>query len=270
MSKLKDKIKETYASIVDSGANQSCCSGSANKSCCNTAEITDGFSEDYSTLPGYHPDADYGLGCGMPIHYAQIKAGQTVLDLGCGAGNDVFVAHSLVGETGKVIGIDMTPSMIEKAKSNKIKLGLTNVEFILADIENMPIPNNSIDVIVSNCVLNMVSDKLKTYQDIYRVLRKGGHFSISDVVVSGKLSSKMESIVELYAGCVAGAMIKSDYLNAVESAGFENVEIKKEKTVPLSDDFLLPYLSQAELEDFRHSGIQILSITINGFKSPLP
>ena len=269
MSDLKEKIKEAYSGVVTDTAASECgcgCKATTN-SCCETGTELTGFNEDYTNQPGYNPDADYGLGCGIPVAFAGICEGDTVLDLGSGAGNDVFVARSLVGETGNVIGVDMTPAMIDKANANKEKTGYKNVEFILGDIENLPLKENSVDVVISNCVLNLVSDKLATYKGIHNVLKQGGHFSISDVVISGELTDKMKNIVELYAGCIAGAMVKDEYLATIEKAGFKHVEVKKEKTVYLPDNFLLQYIKQNELIDFRNSGVQILSITINGKKS---
>jgi arsenite methyltransferase len=271
MSNIKDKIKEAYSEVVAPGTIQSssCCGPSTSSfqsSCCGpSAELT-GFSEDYSQLSGYNPDADYGLGCGIPVAFAGIKKGDTVLDLGSGAGNDVFVARSLVGETGKVIGVDMTPAMVEKANSNKAKLGYSNVDFILGDIEELPLKDSSVDTVISNCVLNLVTDKLATYQGIHRVLRPGGHFSISDVVVSGPLTPKMSSVVELYAGCIAGAMVRKDYLDTIEKAGFHDIQVQKEKIVYLPDSFLLQYLDEKQLIEYRVSAVQVLSITVNGSK----
>ncbi len=265
MRNVKDKIKEAYSGVLqNTPQSASSCCGVSN--CCSPSAELSTFSEDYSQLPGYLPDADYGLGCGIPVAFAGIEKGHTVLDLGSGAGNDVFVARSLVGEQGKVIGIDMTPAMIDKANENKKKLGYTNVEFILGEIEDMPIPENSIDVVISNCVLNLVSDKLVAYKEIHKVLKPKGHFSISDVVATGKLTSKMEGIAELYAGCIAGAMEKSAYMDTIRKAGFKNVEVKKEKTVYLPDSFLRQYLSESELIAFRSTGVQLMSITVNGEK----
>jgi len=269
MNNLKDKIKEAYSGVItESTTSSGCCapSNSLTSSCCGPSTELTGFSEDYSNLPGYNPEADYGLGCGIPVAFAGIEKGHTVLDLGSGAGNDVFVARSLVGEKGTVIGVDMTPEMIDKANSNRRKLGYDNVEFVLGDIENLPLNEKSIDVVISNCVLNLVSDKLATYKGIHNVLKPKGHFSISDVVVSGDLTDKMKNVVELYAGCISGAMVKEEYLNTITIAGFKNVEVKKEKTVYLPDSFLLQYLTQDELIDFRNSGVQVLSITVNGTK----
>lgn len=269
MNHLKEKIKEAYSEVLNNTQNTGGCCGPASStgsSCCGSSGDMNSFSEDYSNLPGYIPDADYGLGCGIPVAYAGIEEGHTVLDLGSGAGNDVFIARSITGESGKVIGVDMTPAMIEKANENKQKLGFNNVEFILADIENLPLKENSIDVVISNCVLNLVTDKAATYKGIHRVLKQNGHFSISDVVVSGPLTYKMKNIVELYAGCISGAMVKDDYLNTIAEAGFRNIEVKKEKTVYLPDSFLQQYLNNDELITFRNSGVQVLSITVNGIK----
>lgn len=267
MNNLKDKIKAAYSEIVSDNAPAACCGPtSAGGGCCSPSTELTGFREDYTRLPGYDPNADYGLGCGIPVAFAGIEAGHTVLDLGSGAGNDVFVARSLVGDKGRVIGVDMTPAMIEKANSNKQRLGYKNVEFILGDIENLPLPENHIDVVISNCVLNLVPDKLKAYRGIYHVLKPNGHFSISDVVVSGELPDTMKNIVELYSGCIGGAMVKEDYIEAIRQAGFKNVEVMKEKTVDLPDSFLNQYLSKEELTAFRNTGIRVLSITVNGNK----
>lgn len=270
METIKEKIKEVYSEVATNQPQISSCCGPATSSqttsCCSPASDLTGFSEDYSELPGYNPDADLGLGCGIPVEYAGIKEGHTVLDLGSGAGNDVFVARSLVGSTGKVIGVDMTPSMIQRANENKAKLGYENIEFILGDIEDLPVKENSVDAIISNCVLNLVSDKLATYKGIYNVLKTPGHFSISDVVLTDALTQKMNSVVELYAGCIAGAMVKSEYIEVIKEAGFKNVDIKKEKVVYLPDSFLLQYLTEQELIEFRASGVQVLSITVNGYK----
>ena len=269
MNNLKDKIKEAYSGVItESDTSSGCCTASNSfaSSCCGPSTELTGFSEDYSNLPGYNPEADYGLGCGIPVAFAGIEKGHTVLDLGSGAGNDVFVARSLVGENGTVIGVDMTPAMIDKANANKQKLGFNNVEFVLGDIEKLPLNEDSIDVVISNCVLNLVSDKLATYKGIHNVLKPKGHFSISDVVVSGELTDKMKNVVELYAGCISGAMVKDEYLNTITKAGFNSVEVKKEKAVYLPDSFLLQYLTQDELIDFRNSEVKVLSITVNGTK----
>ena len=207
---LKDIVREKYSEIAlqDKETNQASCCGAGS---CST-EVYNIMSDDYTTMEGYNADADLGLGCGLPTQFAKIKKGDVVIDLGSGAGNDCFVARAETGETGKVIGIDFTPAMIEKARINAEKLGFHNVEFRQGDIENMPVTAGVADVIVSNCVLNLVPNKDAVIKDIYRVLKPGGHFSISDVVLVGDLPEALQKDAEMYAGCVAGAIQKDHYL----------------------------------------------------------
>lgn len=218
------------------------------------------MTDDYSTLEGYNPDADLGLGCGLPTQFAKIKKGDTVIDLGSGAGNDCFVARNETGEDGRVIGIDFTPAMIEKARANSQKLGFANVEFRQGDIENIPVSASIADVIVSNCVLNLVPDKEKVFKEIFRVLKPGGHFTISDVVLVGDLPGKLQKDAEMYAGCVSGAIQKRDYLDLINNNGFSNIIIQKEKPIIVPDDILKQYLNEKELNDKqckkRHSKYQ--------------
>jgi arsenite methyltransferase len=261
---IKKVVKEKYGEIAKQGkmqASRSCCCPDSSKDVDYTI-----FSEDYSQLEGYNPDADLGLGCGIPTEASKIKQGDTVIDLGSGAGNDVFVARRLVGESGKVIGIDMTQEMIEKAQENNQKLGYTNVEFRFGEIENLPVSDNTADVVISNCVLNLVPSKLKAYQEIYRVLKPGGHFSISDIVLTGKLPEKLQAAAEMYAGCVAGALQKEDYLNSIRKAGFASVSVVKEKPMTIPDTMLSQLLSVEEIKAFKNSGSVILSITVYGQK----
>jgi arsenite methyltransferase len=260
---LKLIVKEKYSEIVKSNDQSSSCCGTGS-SCCGTDYTV--FSEDYQNLQGYNPDADYNLGCGIPTEYAQIKAGDTVVDLGSGAGNDCFVARAFVGESGKVIGIDMTDAMIEKARENNNKLGFSNVEFRLGDIENMPVETDSTDVVISNCVLNLVPDKDKAFAEIFRILRPGGHLSVSDVVLRGSLPAKIQQAAELYAGCVSGAIDIDLYIEKMKKAGLSNVRVQKEKMITLSDETLLAYFDQGELKKFRTSGAGIFSITVYGVK----
>lgn len=226
---LKELVREKYSEIAlqDKPTNQSSCCGSG---CCST-DVNHIMTDDYSTLPGYNPDADLGLGCGLPTRFAQIKKGDVVIDLGSGAGNDCCIARAETGETGKVIGIDFTPAMIEKARVNAQKLGYNNVEFRFGDIEKMPVSPNVADVVVSNCVLNLVPNKYGVFQEIYRVLKPGGHFSISDIVLVGELPDKIRRSAEHYAGCVAGAIRKEEYLEIIGKAGFRKVAVQKEKAI---------------------------------------
>jgi SAM-dependent methyltransferase len=257
---LKQIVREKYSEIAlqSKETNESSCCGSGG---CSTVDGAI-FAEDYTTLKGYIADADLGLGCGLPTEYARIKEGDTVIDLGSGAGNDCFVARALTGPSGKVIGIDMTEAMIEKARTNAEKLGLNNVEFRLGEIEKLPVAANRADVVVSNCVLNLVPDKHKAFAETFRVLKPGGHFSISDVVITGELPPVIVKAAEMYAGCVSGAIDKNRYLLIIKETGFVNLELQKERPVTLPDDILLNYLSAGEVQAFRQSGAGVYSITV--------
>lgn len=220
------------------------------------------MADDYSTLEGHNPDADLGLGCGLPTKFAEIKEGDTVIDLGSGAGNDAFVARKLTGAAGRVIGIDMTEPMVIKARENVEKLGYNNVEFRLGDIEDMPVTSNLADVIVSNCVLNLVPNKHKVFSEISRALKPGGHFSISDIVLEGELPSKWKEVAELYAGCVSGAIQKAEYLGIIKDAGFKNITVQKDKPITIPDEILKNYLSEEEIAVYKNSDTRITSITV--------
>lgn len=257
---LKKIVKDRYAKIAlqDKTVNASSCCGATTP----TNKVYNIMMEDYTEMDGYNEDADLGLGCGLPTQFANISTGDTVIDLGSGAGNDCFVARHETGETGKVIGVDFTPIMIEKARENAEKLGFNNVEFREGDIDNMPISNNVADVIVSNCVLNLVPNKEKVINEIFRVLKPGGHFSISDIVLVGDLPETLKQDAEMYAGCVAGAIQKNEYLNYIKNSGFSNVVIQKEKTIVIPDDILLKYLSKDEIAAFKNGTTGIFSITV--------
>jgi ubiquinone/menaquinone biosynthesis C-methylase UbiE len=224
------------------------------------------MADDYQNLEGYNPEADLGLGCGLPTRFAKIKKGDVVIDLGSGAGNDCFVARAETGETGKVIGVDMTEAMINRARINAEKLNYHNVEFRLGEIESLPVTSNVADVVVSNCVLNLVPDKNKAFREIYRVLKPGGHFSVSDIVLTGEFPEKIMQAAEMYAGCVAGAMNKEEYLSIIEASGFENSIIQKEKIITVPDDILANYLMADEINLYKESGAGIFSITVFGEK----
>jgi len=257
---LKELVKQKYSEIAlqDKVTNASSCCGAGG---CST-EVYNIMSDDYSAIEGYNADADLGLGCGLPTQFAQIKPGNTVIDLGSGAGNDCFVARAETGATGKVIGIDFTPAMVEKARANAEKLRLNNVEFRLGDIEKMPVTSNTADVVVSNCVLNLVPNKDAVFKEIYRVLKPGGHFSISDVVLIGILPEALRKDAEMYAGCVAGAIQKQVYLELIQTNGFENILIQKEKPIYIPDDILLNYLTPQQIVDFKNGNSGIYSITV--------
>ena len=261
---IKKIVKDKYGEIAE---NDSSCCGPT--SCCGTNNKVVDYSimqDDYTGLDGYVAEADLGLGCGLPTEFAGIKKGDTVVDLGSGAGNDVFVARALVGEEGKVIGLDFTQEMIDKANDNKEKVGFSNVEFRLGEIEDMPLDTDTADVIVSNCVLNLVPDKAKAFSEMYRVTKPGGHFCVSDIVLQGELPEGLQKSAAMYAGCVAGALQKDEYLDAIKQAGFTDVEIKKTKTIELPDNLLLKYLSKEGLKLYKEDVKGIFSITVVGYK----
>jgi SAM-dependent methyltransferase len=262
---LKEIVKEKYGKIAKQSKeqNQTSCCGTT--SCCGDVDYTI-FSEDYSGSEGYNPEADLGLGCGIPTDFAGIKAGDHVLDLGSGAGNDCFVARAIVGDSGKVTGLDFTEEMLEKARTNNQKLGFTNVDFAKGDIETMPLSGDQFDVVVSNCVLNLVPDKEKAFSEISRVLKNGGHFCVSDIVIKGELPAKLRQDAEMYAGCVSGAIQMVSYLGIIEKLGFQNVTIHKQKAITIPDDILTNYLSAEELREFNEGGTGIFSITVSGYK----
>lgn len=257
---LKNIVREKYTQIAnqDKALNQSSCCGAGGSS----AEVYNIMTDDYSDLHGYNQEADLGLGCGLPTQFAKIQPGDTVIDLGSGAGNDCFVARHETGESGKVIGIDFTEAMIKKARANAEKLGYNNVEFRQGDIDDMPVSDSVADVVVSNCVLNLVPDKQKVISEIFRVLKPGGHFSISDIVLVGDLPEALREDAEMYAGCVAGAIQKEEYLRFVQEAGFENTSLQKEKAIVIPNDILRKYLSEEEIQSFKQGETGIYSITV--------
>ena len=259
-NEIKEMVRQKYSAIAsqEKSDNTASCCGSG---CCST-EVYNRMTDDYSAVEGYNPEADLGLGCGLPTQFAKIKKGDVVIDLGSGAGNDAFIARNETGETGKVMGIDFTPAMVEKARRNAEKLGFNNVEFRQGDIEHMPVSDNIADVIVSNCVLNLVPNKQAVIQEIFRVLKPGAHFSISDIVLEGNLPASLQQAAEMYAGCVSGAIQKDHYLEFIKTTGFTNITVQKEKAINIPDDILLQYLSSRELEAFRNSNTGIYSITV--------
>jgi ubiquinone/menaquinone biosynthesis C-methylase UbiE len=257
---IKEMVKQKYAEIAlqNQETNASSCCGSGG---CST-EVYNIMTDDYDHLEGYNPDADLKLGCGLPTEFAKIEKGNFVVDLGSGAGNDCFVARAETGETGKVVGIDFTPEMIEKARNNADKLGFNNVEFRLGDIENIPLMSNVADVVVSNCVMNLVPNKLKAFAEVQRILKPTGHFSISDIVLVGDLPEKIKNAAEMYAGCVASAIQMEDYLKIIENSGFKNITLQKKKPIIVPDDILKNYLNEEEIQQYKDSTTRIYSITV--------
>lgn len=261
---IKNMVREKYSEIAlqDKTTNETSCCGSGPVG--GTYTI---MADSYANLEGYAPEADLGLGCGLPTQFARIQPGDRVLDLGSGAGNDCFVARAETGESGKVIGVDFTEAMIQKARENADRLGYNNVEFRQGDIENLPIGGNSIDVVVSNCVLNLVPDKARVFSEIMRVLKPGGHFSISDVVITGSLPEQLREAAEMYAGCVSGAIQKDEYLELIRAAGFDNILVQKQKPILIPDQILREYLDETQLSQFATSGVGIFSVTVYAEKS---
>ena len=273
---LKEIVRQKYGEIAQAdnaqGVAVSGCGPAGATSCCGPAATDASYSilmnDEYASVNGYAAEADLGLGCGLPTQYARIKPGDVVVDLGSGAGNDCFVARAETGETGRVIGLDMTPAMIDRARKNARTLGYTNVEFVYGDIEEMPLPDNLADVVVSNCVMNLVPNKLNAFTETYRILKPGGHFSISDIVLVGDLPDGLQRDAELYAGCVSGAIQQSAYLQLVAEAGFSNILVQKQKEIQLPDQLLLNYLTTEELQAYKSSSAQgIFSITVYAEKA---
>ena len=259
---IKTIVKEKYGQIALQSEPAGCCGPVSD--CCGVDYTI--FSENYESQQGYNKDADLGLGCGIPTEFAGLQAGQHVLDLGSGAGNDCFVARAIVGESGKVTGLDFSEEMLTKARSNAQKLGFANVEFMAGDIEEMPLENNQFDVVISNCVLNLVPDKDKAFAEIMRVLKPGGHFCVSDVVLKGELPDKLKKDAEMYAGCVSGAMQMENYMQTIQKAGFKNVQVHKQRSIEVPANILSMYLNEKEMQDFRESRMGLFSITMSGNK----
>jgi SAM-dependent methyltransferase len=257
---IKEMVKQKYSEIALQNKDENAASCCGATGCAD--EVYNIMTDDYTSLEGYNPDADLGLGCGLPTQFAGIKPGDVVIDLGSGAGNDCFIARHETGPEGKVIGVDFTEAMINKARENAEKRGFHNVEFRQGDIEKMPVTSGVADVIVSNCVLNLVPNKAAVFGEINRVLKSGGHFSISDVVLVGELPDSLNNVAEMYAGCVSGAIQKDEYMGLIEKAGFKNITLQKEKQIVVPDAILAQYVSQEEIQKFKDSGVGIFSITV--------
>jgi len=261
MNAIKTVVREKYAEIARKSEDNCGCG------CCGQSQTEFTILQDeYKEVDGYVADADLGLGCGLPTTFAGIREGDTVLDLGSGAGNDVFVARSIVGESGKVIGLDMTPEMINTAIRNNQKMGYKNVDFKLGDIENMPFENDCVDVVVSNCVLNLVPDKNTAFKEIYRVLKSGGHFCVSDIVTKGDLPEQIKRSAELYVGCVSGALKKEEYLKIIKNTGFKNVQVHISKDIIIPEEQLKEILNDEQYSIVIENDIGIISMTVSGYK----
>lgn len=265
---IKAVVREKYgqlAGLKDAASGATSCCGSS-----TLTAIGGTFSEDYATLPGYNPDADLNLGCGLPTQYAGIRPGDVVVDLGSGAGNDAFVARAETGAAGRVIGVDMTIEMIERAERNRAKLGFENVEFRLGEIEHLPVESDTANVVISNCVLNLVPDKAQAYAEIHRILKPGGHFSISDIVTTGDIPPHLRAMAEMYAGCVAGAIAKEEYLRVIESAGFTAVSVVKERQIVIPAELIEQFVAASTretVEALQQSQAAVFSITVYGEKA---
>ena len=262
METLKTQVREKYGEIATQSSDKKGCGCGCSSSSVEFSMIGD----QYDSVDGYVADADLGLGCGIPTDLARIEKGHTVLDLGSGAGLDVFVARKIVGEEGRVIGVDMTPEMIDKARQNAEKHGFTNTEFVLGDIEDLPVDSESVDVTISNCVLNLVPDKRKAFDEIYRVLKPGGHFTVSDIVLNGELPEAIQRAAEMYVGCVSGAMQQDAYMQIIRDANFQDVATLKQNTIPIPKDELEKHLTPEEVESFYASGTEVLSVTVTGVR----
>ncbi|MDX1476895.1 MAG: arsenite methyltransferase [Saprospiraceae bacterium] len=252
---LKQEVRDKYNALAR-----------LNKSCCDDTNDCSFVGESYASLDGYVSEADLGLGCGLPTEYAGIRAGDTVVDLGSGAGNDCFIARSLTGDSGRVIGIDMAEDMLAKAYANLDKTGYRNVEFRFGEIEEIPLANDTADVVVSNCVFNLVPDKTRAFAETYRILKPGAHFSISDIVIQGTMPDALREAAELYVGCVSGALDRAEYLEIIANAGFVDIRVMKERQIVLNDDLLERFMTAEERKVFERSDIGIYSVTINATK----
>jgi len=261
---LREIVRSKYAEIA------TLASSSSTSSCCGTREQPEEpfsmIGDAYEGVSGYLPDADLGLGCGLPVEHAGLRAGQAVLDLGSGAGLDAFVARSEVGETGQVIGVDMTAEMVAKARVNAAKSGFENVEFRLGEIEHLPVLSDSIDVVISNCVLNLVPDKPRAFAEIFRVLKPGGHFCISDIVSSQALPHWVAGIAEAYAGCVSGAMVKADYLQVIRNSGFSDVTVASERRIEVPAELMEQTLTADQRNDAVQRDLHVMSVTVTAIK----
>ncbi|MGB8528514.1 MAG: arsenite methyltransferase [Rhodoplanes sp.] len=255
-------VRQKYGALARKEASGCGCSCA----CDGGADSLDMIGDAYKSVEGYVPEADLGLGCGLPTEHANVRPGEAVLDLGAGAGLDAFVARRLVGEEGQVYGVDMTPDMVVKARANAEKLGYRNVEFRLGEIERLPFERGSIDLVISNCVLNLVPDKARAFAEVFRVLRPGGRFCVSDIVASAPLPEGIRQAAALYVGCVAGAEPEADYLAIIRATGFHDVRIATSRRINLPDEVLAGFLTETDLVTMRDADLHVKSITVVGVK----
>jgi SAM-dependent methyltransferase len=272
MKSVKKIVREGYAKIARD--ESSCCAPSS--SSCGCGDVTEviskemGYSDD--DLNAVPDGANLGLGCGNPVALASLKEGETVLDLGSGAGFDAFLAAKKVGSEGKVIGVDMTPEMIEKARGNAEKGGYENVEFRLGEIENLPTGDNSVDVVISNCVINLSPDKKSVFNEAFRVLKPGGRLMVSDIVLLKELPDFVKNSVEAYIGCLSGAILKDEYISTIKNAGFADIDIIDESTYPVkflaNDPTATAIIERLNItpDEIDDIGKSIASIKVKGLK----
>lgn len=272
---IKEAVKERYGSIAKEDA--SCCGPDpAAAACCGPTReeaISKGVGYSDEDLQAVPDGANLGLGCGNPLAISSVQEGDTVLDLGSGAGFDCFLAAPRVGKSGHVIGVDMTPEMLTKARANAEKGGYTNVEFREGEIESLPVDSNSVDVVISNCVINLSPDKEAVFQEIHRVLKPGGRFFVSDIVLRKKLPESIRTSPLLLTACVSGALLKKDYLAAIELAGFNEINVQSETTFPIkmlandpNFENLPEELSKMPKEDLEAATDAVASIKVEGRK----
>lgn len=271
-AEIKKKVREGYAKIAKK--ESSCCTPVS--SCCGSADLAQTISKNIGytdeELESIPEGANLGLGCGNPVALASLAEGETVLDLGSGAGFDCFLAANKVGRRGKVIGVDMTPEMIEKARENAQKGNCQNVEFRLGEIENIPAADNSVDVVISNCVINLSPDKSRVFQEAFRVLKLGGRLMVSDIVLLKELPEFIRDSITAYVGCISGAMMKDDYIEAIKKAGFREVRIMDETFFPIeyiaNDPTAKAIINKMNIpsEEIKDIANSVLSIKVQGIK----
>jgi arsenite methyltransferase len=265
---IKEAVRDRYAGHATAGT--SCCAG-ADSSCCgtNTSQLLGYDSGDLAAIPA---DADLGLGCGNPLAMLELREGETVLDLGSGGGIDCFLAAKRVGPTGHVIGVDMTPEMLSRARKNADQGGYANVEFRLGEIEHLPVADSSVDAIISNCVVNLVPSKAQVFADAFRVLKPGGRLSVSDIVMLGDVPTAIRDSVDAYVACLSGAILREEYLALLEAAGFANITVTESRTFEIgdvvADDLVAEFAEStgASTDELQQAAAMFQSIRVQALK----